>query len=126
MNNIIHDINEKQVEEAFTGQSMVFDRLYGDDTIIAYKRTRVRQRIDSYLKPRSEMLELNCCTGEDALYFAMLGCKVHATDISPGMLDELIKKTSTRPGCGSVSVEQCSFTKLAHLKHKGPFDYVYS
>jgi ubiquinone/menaquinone biosynthesis C-methylase UbiE len=126
MNNLTHDINEKQVEEAFTAQSAVFDKLYGNDSIIAYKRTRVRQHISSHIKPGSEILELNCGTGEDAFYFAMQGFRVHATDTSTGMLDELMKKKSARPESGSISMEQCSFTKLTHLKNKGPFDYVYS
>jgi ubiquinone/menaquinone biosynthesis C-methylase UbiE len=126
MNKLSHDINHKKVEEAFTAQSLVFDKLYGNDPMIAYKRTRVRQHICGFLKPGSELLELNCGTGEDAFYFAMLGFRVHATDISPGMLDELIKKKSDRPRSGFISVEQCSFTKLNQLKNQGPFDHVYS
>ena len=72
------------------------------------------------------MLELNCGTGEDAFYFARLGFSVHATDMSAGMLDELVKKKTAFPGNSNISVEQCSFTKLADLNNKGPFDYVYS
>ncbi|HTE27805.1 class I SAM-dependent methyltransferase [Flavitalea sp.] len=126
MNNPIRDINEKQVEEAFTAQSVMFDKLYGDDSMIAYKRTRVRQHISKYLKTGSELLELNCGTGEDAFYFARHGFRVHATDMSSGMLDELMQKKSVRPGSDVITVEQCSFTKLSNLKNKGPFDYVYS
>ena len=126
MNNLVNDINERKVEEAFTAQSLKFDMLYGDDSMIAYKRTRVRQHISSYLQPGSEMLELNCGTGEDAFYFARLGFKVHATDLSQGMLDELMQKKSAQPGFNAITVEQCSFTKLEQLKNKGPFDYVYS
>jgi ubiquinone/menaquinone biosynthesis C-methylase UbiE len=124
--NLIDDINEKQVEEAFTAQSVVFDKLYGKDPMIAYKRKRVRQHIISYLENGDQMMELNCGTGEDAFYFARLGFKVHATDMSSGMLDELVSKKSARPEQDAITVEQCSFTRLANLNNKGPYDHVYS
>ena len=72
------------------------------------------------------MLELNSGTGEDALYFAVLGFRVHATDLSSGMLDKLMQKKSARTGMDTITTEQCSFTNLEQLKNKGPFDYVYS
>jgi ubiquinone/menaquinone biosynthesis C-methylase UbiE len=124
--NLIHNINEAKVEEAFTAQSLVFDKLYGNDPMIAYKRTRVREHICNYLEKGSHMLELNCGTGEDAFYFARLGHKVHATDLSLGMLDELIRKKSDSIKNEAITVEQCSFTKLANLQYKGPYDHVYS
>ena len=46
--------------------------------------------------------------------------------LSPGMLDELNPEKICRTECEAITVEQCSFTKLAQLKNKGPFDYVYS
>ncbi|QTE58242.1 hypothetical protein [Mucilaginibacter rubeus] len=52
-------INEQFAEAAFSNQSVVFDELYSGDTIIAYKRKRVRDHILQYLKTGSNILELN-------------------------------------------------------------------
>ncbi|WP_426671166.1 class I SAM-dependent methyltransferase [Mucilaginibacter sp. McL0603] len=119
-------INEQNAAEAFTGQSVIFDDLYGANTIINYKRERVRDHVLKYLKPGSSILELNSGTGEDAIFFAGKGHKVHATDISPGMQQQLMLKVQKRQLGTTVSNELCSYTDLNHLKNKGPYDLVFS
>jgi ubiquinone/menaquinone biosynthesis C-methylase UbiE len=69
------NLNEQIAETAFSKQSGVFDALYSDNTIINYKRKRVREHILRYLKPGSHILELNSGTGEDALFFARKALK---------------------------------------------------
>jgi ubiquinone/menaquinone biosynthesis C-methylase UbiE len=119
-------INEHKAAEAFTGQSKLFDQLYGNDAIIHYKRARVREHILENLEPGNSLLELNCGSGEDALFFASHGYSVHATDISEGMLNVLNEKLMRSEYKNKISSEQCSFTQLERLKNKGPFDHVYS
>ncbi|MGZ5190067.1 MAG: class I SAM-dependent methyltransferase [Flavisolibacter sp.] len=118
-------MNHQKASDAFSKQSTVFDKLYGDDGMIQYKRKRVRDHILHFAKSGGSMLELNCGTGEDALFFAQQGFRVHATDASEGMLSvlqqKLKKEIQTR-----ISIEQCSFTSLGELKNQGPFDVVYS
>ena len=65
MKAILNHNNEDQVAIAFNHQSAGFDDLYGLNTIIQYKRERVRERLLSYLKPESHILEINAGTGED-------------------------------------------------------------
>jgi ubiquinone/menaquinone biosynthesis C-methylase UbiE len=119
-------INELKVTEAFTKQSEVFDSLYADDAIIRYKRQRVREHILQYAIGNDLMLELNCGTGEDAIFFAGKGYKVFATDISPGMLDKLKMKVAQAGSENRISIEQCSFTELQTLQGNQTFDYIYS
>lgn len=119
-------INELKASEAFTKQSKVFDKLYDADKIIQYKRQRVREHILQYTKHNDFMLELNCGTGEDALFFAGKGFRVHATDISSGMLGELNKKVVEMNIERCISIEQCSFTELDFLREGGTFNYIYS
>jgi len=126
MNVLSNHSNELKASEAFTKQSKIFDQLYKEDSIIQYKRQRVREHILQYARTKDFMLELNCGTGEDAVFFARHGCKVHATDISEGMLNELKKKVDHGFLNDSVSVEQISFTDLGHLQVDQQFDYVYS
>jgi ubiquinone/menaquinone biosynthesis C-methylase UbiE len=120
------NLNEQFAERAFNKQSGVFDALYSGNTIINYKRKRVREHILRYLKPGSYILELNSGTGEDALFFARHGFKIHATDISKGMQNELNKKTIQNGMQQMISTEICSFTQLPQLNNKGPYDLILS
>lgn len=126
MSSVQNQINEQCAAEAFTKQSVIFDELYARNTIIQYKRERVREHVLRYLKPRSAILELNSGTGEDAIFFAKQGHQVHATDLSAGMQDVLQKKVNYNNLNDSISFEQCSYTSLAFLKDKGPYDLVFS
>jgi ubiquinone/menaquinone biosynthesis C-methylase UbiE len=118
--------NEIRAAKAFSKQSVVFDELYIPDTIIQYKRQRVREHVNKWIKPGSHILELNAGTGEDAVYFAGQGHKVHATDLSYGMLDKLAIKISEKKMTGKISYEECSYTKLNDLSEKGPYDHIFS
>lgn len=112
--------------DAFTRQSGVFDKLYLSNTIVNYKRDRVRRHILQYLKPNSNILELNSGTGEDALFFSGQGHRVHATDISTGMQQVLKQKVEGAGKTDMISTELCSFTELNQLKARGPYDAVFS
>jgi ubiquinone/menaquinone biosynthesis C-methylase UbiE len=119
-------INETNAADAFTGQSVIFDDLYSSNTIIQYKRERVHNHVLQYLKPRSEILELNSGTGEDAVFFAGIGHSVHATDISPGMQQQLMLKVQKNQLGKEVTNEICSYTALDQLKNRGPYDLIFS
>ncbi len=120
------DINEKLAADAFTNQSAVFDELYANNTIIQYKRERVREHVLRYLIPGSKILELNAGTGDDAVFFARLGHFVHATDISEGMQKKLKEKIIFNQLTTYVSNEICSYTELDKLLKKGPYDHIFS
>jgi ubiquinone/menaquinone biosynthesis C-methylase UbiE len=126
MNDFVNHINEVKASEAFSKQAEVFDELYGVDEIIQYKRKRVRDHILKYLHSHSSILELNCGTGEDALFFLQQGHRVHATDISGAMLKRLVSKTENSTYASHFSFEECSFTNLFSLRNSGPFDCIFS
>lgn len=126
MSVLTNHINELKAAEAFTKQSRVFDQLYNDDLIIQYKRKRVREHILKYAESECNMLELNCGSGEDAIFFAKKGFTVHATDVSTGMLEVLKQKIYSTGYNDKISFEECSFTELECLQVKQSFDYVYS
>ena len=124
MTTLSDHINELKAAEAFTLQAPVFDSLFGNDPIICYKRERVRAHILSVIKGK-KLLEINCGSGEDALYFSGMGFTVHATDISEGMLQ--VFRDKMLPGNkGRVTMELRSFTDLGNLENRGPYDAVYS
>ena len=88
-------------------------------------RRQIHSHCLNYFKPGDDILELNCGTGIDAVFFAEHGMKVHATDIAPGMLDELRKKIETKNLGDKISIQQCSFTELEKTAKKN-FDHIFS
>jgi ubiquinone/menaquinone biosynthesis C-methylase UbiE len=126
MKTISANINEHLAEAAFTTQSAIFDEIYSGNTIVNYKRERVRAHVMQHLPANSYILELNSGTGEDALFFAQNGHKVHATDISAGMQQQLRQKVVLNGMQDNISNELCSFTKLDQLTNKGPYDLIFS
>ena len=119
-------LNESNASVAFSKQAPEFDELYGSDIIIQYKRQRVRDHVLRYLKPQAQILELNAGTGEDAVFFAQAGHTIHATDISEGMHKQLKEKINKTGLSQNITAEICSYTNLENLKHKGPYDLIFS
>jgi ubiquinone/menaquinone biosynthesis C-methylase UbiE len=117
-------INEEQAAAAFTKQAAIFDALYSPDTIIQYKRERVRQHLQQFISPNSNVLELNSGTGEDAVWLAQHGHHVHATDISAGMQQQMIEKIKTFKLQDKITYELVSFTQLEKLQPQ--YDHIFS
>src|SRR5687768_2085867 len=126
MSDPIHIINEQATAAAFNKQAPLFDELYIKDTIIQYKRRRVRDHVLKWLQPGSKILELNAGTGEDAIFFALQGHNVHATDISVTMQGMLMKKAKKYGLQNSITHELCSYTDLKNLQARGPYDLIFS
>jgi ubiquinone/menaquinone biosynthesis C-methylase UbiE len=118
--------NEQRAALAFGKQAPVFDEQYSADTIIQYKRQRVRAVLQQVLPPNSQVLELNSGTGEDAIWLAQQGHRVHATDVAVGMQQVLQQKVAAAGLSASISTELCSFTQLEQLQHKGPYHCIFS
>jgi ubiquinone/menaquinone biosynthesis C-methylase UbiE len=118
--------HEQLAAEAFNKQSAVFDKIYGENIIVAYKRRRVRDHVLKYLPPQSKILELNAGTGDDAIFFAQLGHSVHATDIAEHMQAQLRSKVRQHSLSDLISTELCSFTALDSLQRRGPYDLIFS
>jgi ubiquinone/menaquinone biosynthesis C-methylase UbiE len=118
--------NEQLAAAAFSKQSAIFDAIYSGNTIVQYKRERVRDVVRRYVPKGWHMLELNCGTGEDAIFFAQNGYTVHATDISQGMLEKAAEKAQQKGIQDKVSFEQCSYTNLASLAEGRQYDAVFS
>ncbi len=126
MKKIVPATEEQAAAGAFSKQAPVFDKLYQTNTIISYKRKRVREHMESFLQPGSHILELNAGTGEDAIYFAGKGHHIHATDIAEAMLTLLDQKVKEQQLEKMITHEQCSFTNLDKLWLQGPYDHIFS
>jgi ubiquinone/menaquinone biosynthesis C-methylase UbiE len=122
----VTNVNEQLVATAFTSQSAIFDQLYSANEIVQYKRQRVQSHLQRFISAGNFILELNSGTGQDALWLAQQGCKVHATDISAGMQEVIQQKIKAEALNEFISYELCSFTQLDALQQKGPYDIIFS
>lgn len=117
--------NEIHVSRAFSKQSFVFDEMDNANPLSEYFRSIYRQEVNSYIKPNSNILELNCGTGIDAIYFANKAHHILATDISPLMIDKLNIKIQNQHLERSLETMICSYHELDKLNKK-KFDYILS
>jgi ubiquinone/menaquinone biosynthesis C-methylase UbiE len=115
----------EQVKEAFSLQSEMFDRYEEKNEILKWMRSVTRQHIMRNLNTGDKILELNAGTGLDAVYFASKGFKVHAIDISEGMIERLKYKVDSFKLAGKITYELLSFTELHKLSGQS-FDYIFS
>ena len=86
--------------------------------------------------PVSKVLELNCGTGEDALWLARQGWRVLATDVSAEMvevarakaaaqLSESCQLSESSPAEKRLQFQMCSFTEISRFSGE-KFDLVFS
>ncbi len=113
------------VAEAFSLTAEKYDRFALDHPNLTRMRNKVYAHLNRHLQPGQSILELNCGSGIDAAYLAQQGYRVHATDISPGMLNRLETKREGLRLQDRLSFQQCSFTRLNQIEG-GPFDAVFS
>jgi SAM-dependent methyltransferase len=71
---------------AFDGIARDYDRQFSATQIGRLMRRAVWARCQARFARGSQVLEMNCGTGEDALWLASQGIDVLATDVSPAML----------------------------------------
>ena len=125
MHNTTNLSNEQTVSDAFSRQSPVFDDIDKASSSIIWMRERVRKEVMNYLQPGNRILELNCGTGIDSVFFAQQGYEVLATDNAEGMLSRLNEKITTLNLQDKLSSKRCSFNNIDEL-NEGTFDYVFS
>jgi len=113
------------VNQAFSKQSKIFDQIDSENVILQWMRKRVRSHVLSLIKPGSHILELNAGTGLDAIFFALGGNSVYATDIASGMVEVLKTKIDSFGLYGRVQADLLSFTDLGKLKDT-QFDFIFS
>ena len=118
-------IQEADVNEAFDAQSSKFDSITTHNPMEVLYRNLAREQVMHYAQKGERLLELNCGTGLDAMYFSEQGLIVHATDNSNGMLEQLQMKLnrSEHPG---LSFQKCSFHHLNEIRTEHPFRHVFS
>jgi len=88
---------EGAVRSPFDAMAADYDAAFTHSPIGVRMRQAVWRRLDARFLPGDRILELNCGTGEDALYLAKGGRSVLATDVSPAMV-EVARAKAEREG----------------------------
>lgn len=102
-----------------------YDAEFTHGAIGSLMRQAVWQRLDTRFQAGYRVLELNCGTGEDAVYLGCQGVRVLATDLSREMV-EMARAKVARAGVESmVAVERLDISRLHELNDDG-FDGVLS
>jgi SAM-dependent methyltransferase len=110
---------------AFDAASGVYDRDYEGLPGIRMMREQTQSLYLKCFPPGSSILEINCGTGNDAVFLALRGRTIMATDLSVRMVGEVNKKIALHGLAESVQARRLAFADLRHLS-PGKFDGAYS
>jgi len=112
---------------AFDKVAASYDQEFTDTPIGRAQRDRVwrymRKVLSKYKQAR--ILELNCGTGEDAVFMAEMGHEVLATDISTEMLAQTQQKATKAKLQDRIRVKQLDLAD-PKLEGEAPFDVIFS
>jgi SAM-dependent methyltransferase len=100
------------VAEAFGRKAEVYDAFGRDHPNLDRMRAKVRRQVERLLPAGARLLEINAGTGADAAYFAGRGYRVHATDLSAGMVARIRTRSAAGDYEGRLTTQQLSFTEL--------------
>lgn len=117
--------NLLQVNVAFSKQSLHYDSDDLQNPLLQMMRSQVYDHVARFIHKPCRILELNSGTGIDALHFATQGHKVHATDLSEGMIEQIEKKVINFHLQNFITVQQLSYDQLDKLGAQ-KFDFIFS
>lgn len=112
---------------AFDALAQAYDQSFTNSVTGQYQRSLSRKWLKKFLHDKGslDILEINCGTGEDALWLASQGHKVVATDGSPAMIERAQQKLLANNG-NEPLFTVCTFEELAETFHDKKFDLVLS
>lgn len=112
---------------SFDAAADTYDETFVNTNVGKLQRARVWNYLDSVLPDKPlNILELNCGTGEDAVWFADKGHNVTATDISDKMLEIAKNKASLSDNSNNIRCVKLDINKLSECTFNKPFDLVFS
>ena len=116
------------MQQAFDTVAQSYDASFTHSVIGIAQRNVVWSYLESALSSNAELniLELNCGTGEDALWFAKKEHKVLATDISEKMLEITQEKIHEANLLSCVQTLQIDIRNIDSAGIKQKFDLVFS
>jgi len=113
---------------SFDSVAASYDKSLVASRIGTFQREQVHRLMDKCLHTKKglHVLELNCGTGEDAIWLAKKGHEVWATDVSEAMLSVAEEKVHRSQLSLKISLQQLDFMRLKKLSVPQKFDLVLS
>lgn len=111
--------------QAFDAVAPLFDARFGAWKSVAAQRAAVRSELLRSFPQGSSLLELGGGTGEDALFLAERGYRVHLTDGSAAMIGIAGQKIADAGLAGRVTIECVAIEELSRLRNAA-FDGCFS
>jgi len=87
-----------QVAQAFDQAARDYDALYQANPLMAWLRQESLATLQAVFPPGSQLLEIGCGTGDEALALGRAGYHIVATDISPAMIQAARAKAGLDTG----------------------------
>lgn len=113
------------MSESFSSYAANYDTDFSNTEIGKLQRSRVWFFLERNLEGKPlKILELNCGTGIDAMWFAKKGCNILATDISPEMVNRAAENTLAFKD--KVKTITCDCRTILEVTGKEKFDIVFS
>jgi len=125
-------MNEAAAQNALTGSSAFdsiaerYDDIFTNTLVGRAQRNAVWDSLTHAFSPTDSILELNCGTGEDALFLARLGASVTACDASPAMIAVAGRRKSREVPHAELQFQILSNEKLHEMQVVQPFDGAFS
>jgi ubiquinone/menaquinone biosynthesis C-methylase UbiE len=110
---------------AFDTIAEQYDDIFTRSLIGRAQRDSVWDILRQVFQPGQHVLELNCGTGEDALFLSRRGVSVRACDASERMIAVAAKRIAAEPRGADIQLEVCSTERIGSLRSEG-FDGVLS
>jgi SAM-dependent methyltransferase len=117
---------EKQTVLAFDSLAAKYDDLFTRSMIGRAQRGAVWDELIDILEPGSHILELNCGTGEDALFLAQHDVSVLACDASAQMIDTARRRMRAEDPDAPIEFRVLPTEQLSTLGRKDLFDGAFS
>jgi SAM-dependent methyltransferase len=111
---------------AFDRMAAGYDSLFTFSAIGMSQREVVWKRAVAVFASGSHILELNCGTGQDALFLAKIGMSVTACDASLGMIEQARHKMAAEAPGASVEFLALRTEEIGTLQQDLHFDGVFS
>jgi SAM-dependent methyltransferase len=111
-----------QTGPAFDAIADEYDQMFTYSILGKAQRSLIHRALRGHFRQGQRILELNCGTGEDAMYLASQGMQVLACDISERMIAVARQKAENHFSGGCVAFAVCANERLDMLESHAPFD----
>ncbi len=112
---------------SFDAAAKHYDDDFTNSPIGRIQRKQVLDYLEKHLPAKNlNLLEINCGTGEDALWLAKKGHRVVCTDVSASMLEIVKAKVSNAKLEKKITIQQLDLTKIESWETTEKYDIIFS